>query len=138
MSDTTLGDLENERLDLTEQLTDVRSEITAVNAEMRQIRTYKPRNGRSMIADAEERRRVLVAKQADLDADLAAVRQEIRDRVNPLGLDDPRLEVLRLMRKIADDYELVPLHIAKELRGLVGDETDVSADLRAWATKARG
>lgn len=131
-------DLEQERLDLTDQLADVRSEITAVNAEMRQIRTLKPKGGRSMVAEAEERRATLVAKQADLEADLAAVRQEIRDRSTPLGLDDPRLAMLRLLRTMADDYELVPLHIAKELRGLVDDVDDVSADLRAWATPVDG
>lgn len=130
-------DLEQERLDLTDQLADVRSEITAVNAEMRQIRTLKPKGGRSMVAEAEERRATLVAKQADIEADLAAVRQEIRDRSTPLGLDDPRLAMFRLLRTMADDYELVPLHIAKELRGLVDDVDDVSADLRAWATPGR-
>ena len=127
--------LEDERLKLTEQLADVRSEIAAVNAEMRQIRTYKPKGGRSMVAAAEERRRVLVTKQADLDVDLAMVKQELRDRHTPLGLDDPRLEVLRLLRTMADEYELVPLRIAKELRELVNDVDDVSADLTDWAAQ---
>jgi hypothetical protein len=128
-------DLEDERLNLTVQLGDVRSALAAVNAEMRQIRTFKPTGGRTMLTEAEQRRAVLVTKQADLEVDLAAVKQDIRDRHQPLGIDDPRLEVLRLLRTMADEYELVPLRIAKELRELVIDDVndDVSADLRTWA-----
>jgi hypothetical protein len=130
-------DLANERLEITEQLADVRAEIAAVNADIRHLRAYKPKGGRTMVADAMERRRLLVAKQSDLEADLAAVKQEIRDRHMPLGLDDPRLEVIHLLQAMADDYELVPVPIAQALRALVDDVDDVSADLRTWASDRR-
>ena len=127
------SDLEGERLDLTEQLNDVRSEIAAVNGELRQLRMVNPKGFRTAVTDAEQRRQALVTKQSDLEVDLARVKREIQDRHQPLPFDDPRVEMLRLMRKMADGYELVPLHIVKELRELVNDVDDVSAGLRTWA-----
>ena len=127
------SDLEGERLDLTEQLNAVRSEIAAVNGELRQLRMVNPKGFRTAVTDAEQRRQALVTKQSDLEVDLARVKREIQDRHQPLPFDDPRVEMLRLMRKMADGYELVPLHIVKELRELVNDVDDVSAGLRTWA-----
>ena len=127
------SDLEGERLDLTEQLTDGRSESAAVNGDLRPLRMVNPKGFRTAVTDAEQRRQALVTKQSDLEVDLARVKREIQDRHQPLPFDDPRVEMLRLMRKMADGYELVPLHIVKELRELVNDVDDVSAGLRTWA-----